>query len=54
MFKLDHAIFKSCLDFCRTIGEGFGFGLKEGIFINFTLIAGTVLIAISKVENKKC
>ena len=53
MFKLDHAILKSCLDFCQTIGEGFGFGLKEGIFINFTLIVGTILIALNNKGAKK-
>ena len=54
MFKLDLHLFKICYDYCKIIGEGFGFTVVEGFLINGFVIVGTVLIAISKVENRKC
>ena len=55
MFNLDVKVFKVCYDYCKFIGTGFGFnGALEGAIIIGFVVVGTVLIAISKVENKKC
>ena len=55
MFNLDIKVFKICYEYCDQLGRGFGFnGALEGAIIIGFVVVGTVLIAISKVENKKC
>ena len=55
MFKLDYQVFKMVYDYSKFIGEGFGFSVIEGFFINGIVIIGTVLVAINNLgASKKC
>ena len=55
MIKLDIQVFKTCYNYFDQVGRGFGFnGALEGAIIISFVVVGTVLVAINKVENKKC
>ena len=53
MFKLDIQVFNAIVDYCKVTGQAFGFGVWEGAFINFTAIAGAILIGLNSKGNKK-